>query len=437
MAQYSDWEDQGYDRQLKLAEALRAKGLNTTGEMRGRIYVPKNPWVNFAEGAVGGILDQNAQEGQRDLQGRRQAEVTDFMGRRPDTTMDQEVPGTPAVTQEFPGNDAFGGEGSAPVTAEISPSVLPSTKRVMKPYEQVVSETQKWMGDAPAHMGDAPRAAVLAQALAAPEKALERAEAARQREHDAKQKHLDQLENIKIREQERRISAVEAQKEREASELRMKQFIVANRVAPTPPPAQIITTDQGVFERGRDGKLVALQTADGKPLTKTAPGAKKAEDAKKDKETTLIEAISNVDQLLGIDPVTGKETGKGVLDLATGSYIGSGRDFVGKVFGVSTQGSKAGARAAPLADPILKMVPRFEGPQSDADTKSYRQAIGDLANPNLPSEDKKSAARTVRAMMIKRKGQFDIKGEENAPASPGAASPAKIRVYNPATGEFE
>ena len=35
-----------------------------------------------------------------------------------------------------------------------------------------------------------------------------------------------------------------------------------------PAPAQIITTDQGIFERTRDGKLVQLQSADGTALTK-------------------------------------------------------------------------------------------------------------------------------------------------------------------------
>ena len=145
--QYSDWEDQGYDRQLKLAQALRQKGLDTTGEMRGRVYVPKNPWVNFAEGAVGSMLDQNAQEGQRDLQGRRDAEFKTALARRPDMMEDRTTPGTPAVTQEFPGADAFGGEGSAPVTAEVTPEVLPTTKRVMKPAAQRQEELMGWASD--------------------------------------------------------------------------------------------------------------------------------------------------------------------------------------------------------------------------------------------------------------------------------------------------
>jgi hypothetical protein len=36
----------------------------------------------------------------------------------------------------------------------------------------------------------------------------------------------------------------------------------------------------------------------------------------------------------------------------------------------------------PIADLGLKMVPRFEGPQSDKDTASYKEAAGQLANPN-------------------------------------------------------
>jgi len=242
MAQYSDWEDQGYDRQLSLAQALRKKGLDTTGEMRGRIYVPKNPWVNFAEGAVGGILDQNAQEGQRGLQGRRQAEVTDFMGRRPDTMMDQTVPGTPAVTQEFPGADAFGGEGSAPVTAEVTPEVLPMTKRVMKPYEQQIQETQKWMGDAPAHMGDAPRAAVLAQALASPQKMRELDDAQEARKFEI----LSKAAEARKTKEEADARAKEAKREADERHATLEKTLKAMGLN-KPPAIQFIQT---VDEKG-------------------------------------------------------------------------------------------------------------------------------------------------------------------------------------------
>ena len=159
MAQYSDWEDQGYDRQLKLAEALRAKGLNTTGEMRGRIYVPKNPWVNFAEGAVGGILDQNAQEGQRNLQGRRDTEFNALIANRPSANKTVQTPNfvmaadeagnVPPVTETVPKSfdeynadvETFGAKllGSRDSRAQaVAGQIL--TRSLEHPYKQMERE---------------------------------------------------------------------------------------------------------------------------------------------------------------------------------------------------------------------------------------------------------------------------------------------------------
>jgi hypothetical protein len=52
------------------------------------------------------------------------------------------------------------------------------------------------------------------------------------------------------------------------------------------------------------------------------------------------------------------------------------------------------------------MVPRFEGPQSNADTTSYKQAAGQLADTTLPTEIRKQAGREVLRIMKARKNQF-------------------------------
>jgi hypothetical protein len=54
------------------------------------------------------------------------------------------------------------------------------------------------------------------------------------------------------------------------------------------------------------------------------------------------------------------------------------------------------------------MVPRFEGPQSNADTTSYKQAAGQLADPTLPPEIRKAAGKTVLRLMKSRKDQFTM-----------------------------
>jgi len=96
----------------------------------------------------------------------------------------------------------------------------------------------------------------------------------------------------------------------------------------------------------------------------------------------------------------------GLLDKATGSGAGAQRDSALAYLGYSTGGAEAIAQLKPIADRVLKMVPRFEGPQSDKDTQSYRDAAGNLADPSIPAPIKKAAANEILRLMRARKGQF-------------------------------
>ena len=101
----------------------------------------------------------------------------------------------------------------------------------------------------------------------------------------------------------------------------------------------------------------------------------------------------------------------GLLDKATGSGIGAAADWTSNLVGHATEGAIALGAIAPIYDKVLKMVPRFEGPQSDKDTASYNKAAGDLANPNIPNEIKKSSATTILRLMGERKNQFGLKDD--------------------------
>jgi hypothetical protein len=96
----------------------------------------------------------------------------------------------------------------------------------------------------------------------------------------------------------------------------------------------------------------------------------------------------------------------GLIDQSTGSGAGRLRDVAAGFVGQSTTGSEAIARLKPIADMALKMVPRFEGPQSDKDTLSYREAAGQLADPSIPNATRKAAGRELMRLMKERKGQF-------------------------------
>jgi hypothetical protein len=113
----------------------------------------------------------------------------------------------------------------------------------------------------------------------------------------------------------------------------------------------------------------------------------------------------------------------GLIDQSTGSGAGRLYDAGAGFFGQAPQGAIAIGKLQPIADIALKMVPRFEGPQSDRDTTSYKQAAGQLADPSLPTKIRKEAGRTVLRLMKARKEQFgtvDMVAEGTAPA-PAAA----------------
>jgi hypothetical protein len=119
----------------------------------------------------------------------------------------------------------------------------------------------------------------------------------------------------------------------------------------------------------------------------------------------------------------------GTLDKSTASGAGRLLDAAGNFIGYATEGSIAAAELKPIADLGLKMVPRFEGPQSDKDTASYIQASGQLANESLPVATRRAAAETVVRLMKSRKGQFV--NQTMANEGIGAGAPALPPGFKP------
>jgi hypothetical protein len=120
---------------------------------------------------------------------------------------------------------------------------------------------------------------------------------------------------------------------------------------------------------------------------------------------------------------------KGLIDQSTGSGAGRLVDAAAGFVGQSTAGSEAIARLKPIADMVLKMVPRFEGPQSDKDTASYKEAAGQLADPNTPTATRKAAGREVLRLMKARKDQFVTEAMANEGI--GAGAPALPPGFKP------
>ena len=123
-------------------------------------------------------------------------------------------------------------------------------------------------------------------------------------------------------------------------------------------------------------------------------------------KTTELRKQQNRDLGLAITELENATKDGGLIDKSTGSGAGRLADVAAGFVGQATPGAIAIAKLKPIADIALKMVPRFEGPQSDKDTASYKEAAGQLADPSLPTQIRKEAGKEVLRLMKARKGQF-------------------------------
>jgi hypothetical protein len=110
-----------------------------------------------------------------------------------------------------------------------------------------------------------------------------------------------------------------------------------------------------------------------------------------------------------------------LIEAATGSIAGAGRDKLAAAFGIAPQGAQAIAQLKVLQAGLMTNMPRMEGPQSDADVLLYREAAGQIGDPAVPREIKKAAVTTIRRIQEKYK-------ERAASLGGKPASPTRIRV---------
>jgi hypothetical protein len=130
-------------------------------------------------------------------------------------------------------------------------------------------------------------------------------------------------------------------------------------------------------------------------------------------KTAALQKQQTKDLTLAITELTNATKDGGLIDKSTGSGAGRLVDVAAGFGGYATPGAIAISQLKPIADIALKMVPRFEGPQSDKDTASYKEAAGQLADASLPTEIRKAAGKEVLRLMKARKNQFVSEGMAN------------------------
>jgi hypothetical protein len=156
-------------------------------------------------------------------------------------------------------------------------------------------------------------------------------------------------------------------------------------------PNETITVDARVYKGGGKGAEGVI-------------GAGKPSAAQE--KASLLKAQMGKDIDFAITELTSVTKDGGLIDQSTGSGAGRLADIGAGFFGQATEGAIAIGKLKPIQDLVLKMIPRFEGPQSDKDTQSYKEAAGQLADPTLPTKIRKEAGKTVLRLMQSRKNQF-------------------------------
>lgn len=124
----------------------------------------------------------------------------------------------------------------------------------------------------------------------------------------------------------------------------------------------------------------------------------------------------------------------GLIDQSTGSGAGRLVDIGAGFVGTATPGAIAAGKLAPIADMTLKMVPRFEGPQSNKDTQSYKEAAGQLADTTLPNAIRKNAALEIIRLLKARKDQFvsaEMVAEGVGAGTTPTAKPSLDSIFGP------
>lgn len=112
------------------------------------------------------------------------------------------------------------------------------------------------------------------------------------------------------------------------------------------------------------------------------------------KDSTTAKNAQMADRLTGMIPLA-----KQLLQNATSSGAGALADRAMAFAGMSTKGSDAATALETVSGWMTSNVPRFEGPQSDKDTATYRTMAGLVGDRTQPMSTRLKALETVEQLM--------------------------------------
>ena len=119
-----------------------------------------------------------------------------------------------------------------------------------------------------------------------------------------------------------------------------------------------------------------------------------------------------------------------ILPNATAGYAGQAWKQANRVFGLSTASSPIDTQLEILGTKLVMLQPRFEGPQGVRDVELYQKAAGDIANANLPIEDRMAALEQVKNIYKRYAPNLDWTFAPTPVAVPNASAPKQSSQDN-------
>lgn len=116
-------------------------------------------------------------------------------------------------------------------------------------------------------------------------------------------------------------------------------------------------------------------------------------------------------------PIQGQSI-ESLIKESTGSGVGNAVDSVAQFAGMTTKGAEAIAKLKPVAEWLVSMAPRMEGPQSNFDVERYKAMAGDIADATKTPTQRIAAYNSLLGML---KDYQKTEGGNNSPA------PGKIK----------
>lgn len=110
-----------------------------------------------------------------------------------------------------------------------------------------------------------------------------------------------------------------------------------------------------------------------------------------------------------------------ILPNATASGLGAQVDEANRFFGRTTTSAQNAAKLGSIGGNMMMLMPRMEGPQSDADRRNYETMAGKVGDPTIPAAERAAALDAMEEIASRYSGSSPAAAPQKAAPAPKAS----------------